>query len=180
MGRTAWGKAKREVKALKADILASLGSGATLEEIYKALSSAGRLTVGKSTFFRHAATIRDEADSGVDPIKPPTIELTPQLLNWLRQGSELTGQTAPSVGLSPAPHLDQAMKTPAEPAPIRRAGDSASSPLTAPAGETLRRPIGAGAEPSIRKFNFKPGEKDHWATEKTESNDQTNQGEDKK
>lgn len=69
MSRVAWGKGKREVLLLRAEIYDLFAQGATVEEAYRVLSD--RLTVSKPTFRRHAATLRKAAHPVQKP-KPPS------------------------------------------------------------------------------------------------------------
>lgn len=57
MSRASWGKAKLEVKSLSSEILGLTSEGLNLEEIYNVLCASDKLTIGKSTFKRHASDI---------------------------------------------------------------------------------------------------------------------------
>lgn len=161
MARAAWGKAKREVLALKRDIEAHLRSGATVEETFKTLAGSNKLSVGKSTFFRHAASIRQQLKAEAAKAEVP-VQITPQLLNWLAAAATLAPGQAPTVA-QPAPET-----------PKPRPGQDlagAGQPEASPRPEAIsqhpispnRLPIGAGVEPTSSKFvPVKSGEKDHW------------------
>ena len=55
--RKKWGKAKRQVELLAADLRVLSAAGLNLEETFVKLSRDGRLDVGRSTFKRHASAI---------------------------------------------------------------------------------------------------------------------------
>lgn len=154
-----WGKAKREINALKSEIVVLLNNGATLKEAYEVLSGAGRLSVGASTFFRHAALFRDELQAP-KPAQAP-VELTPQVLAWLREASKLMQpadpQTTP-LQLAMSPDSQAAAETPAV---ARRNETGSASTAVGPQAAEARLP-GQGTE--LRRFKAsKSGEKDHWS-----------------
>lgn len=60
MTRTPWGKAKREVQALKKDIIALARDGVHVTEIYRHLKN--RMTISERSFRRHATYIISATD----------------------------------------------------------------------------------------------------------------------
>lgn len=155
MSSLAWGKAKREILALKPEIATLIKNGATLVEAFKILRAAGRLSVGESTFFRHAAVIRDEALAEPAQAKPP-VELTPEVLAWLAAApkqaqAELSQQSnadAPATAPRAVARIDSTSQ------PVRPAGAAQASPI--------RQPVGAGKEPEVLKFKGLKSGGDHW------------------
>jgi hypothetical protein len=157
MDRQAWGKAKREVLALKSEIVALISSGSTLVEAFKILSDAGRLTVGESTFFRHAKAIRDECQADPKPPQPP-FELTPEVLAWLAAAPKPVQASATTPSQSNP-------QTPAAAVPAAAQADSSSQPIrrsAAGGGSEVRIPAGAGKEPEVPKFKGLKAGGDHW------------------
>lgn len=77
MARAGWGKAKREVLALKREILDLCKQGANLEEAFQQLCADKKLTVSRTTFFLHAAVLRQEALGQVAAPAAPSISSTP-------------------------------------------------------------------------------------------------------
>lgn len=61
MSGTAWGKAKHQVYVLSADIIVLDDQGENLEAIFQKLKADNGLSVGKSTFKRHAKEILKNA-----------------------------------------------------------------------------------------------------------------------
>jgi len=107
MSRASWGKAKLVALSLSSDIQRLHSEGLNLEEIFHELRACGKLSIGKSTFKRHAATI---IASPSDP--QPTMP------------SALTVAQSPSDKLSPSKNegaLTKAKQTP--PDPTVQAGD---------------------------------------------------------
>lgn len=154
MASMAWGKAKREVLALKPEIVALIKNGATLVEIYKILYAAGRLTVGESTFFRHAAVIRDETLSEAQPPRPP-VELTPEVLAWIASVPKPAQATHPQ------------QSSPQEPAAavqvvVRPDSSAGQATARSTAAGSPRLPVGAGKEPEVPKFKGLKSGGDHW------------------
>lgn len=156
MERQAWGKAKREVLALKSEIVALIRSGSTLVEAFKILSDAGRLTVGESTFFRHAKAIRDECQADPKPAQPH-FELTPEVLAWLAAAPKPVQASTTPAQSNP--------QTPAAAVPAAAQADSSSQPIrrsAAVGGSEVRIPAGAGKEPEVPKFKGLKAGGDHW------------------
>lgn len=164
MAGVGWGKGKREVIALKAEILALLASGATLKEAHDVLRGAGRLTLGYTAFTIAVKAIRkQEAAPAAPPVQP--IELTPEVMAWLASVPR-----TPPASLPTSHPSTQLPGPPAEPV-------GKQLPLPSAAATPRRTPIGAGVEPAVRKFDhYRSGEKDHWDDETTTSN----QGDDRK
>ncbi|PJI41886.1 MAG: hypothetical protein CTR53_05350 [Ferrovibrio sp.] len=155
MGSLSWGKAKREIFALKPEIATLIKNGATLVEAYKILCAAGRLTVGESTFFRHAAVIRDECLAEPQQARTP-IELTPEVLAWLAAAPKPTQSTTTpqSNPAQPAAAIPAAVRIDSPSMPVRPAEPAQASPT--------RRPVGAGQEPEVLKFKGLKSGGDHW------------------
>ena len=59
--RTGWGKGKLQVSILKEEIMNLLVQGKNLEEIYLAFLNEEKITIGKSTFKRHARTLQQQS-----------------------------------------------------------------------------------------------------------------------
>lgn len=155
MAGVGWGKGKREVIALKAEILALLASGATLKEAHEVLKGAGRLTLGYTAFTIAVKAIRKQETA--PPVQP--VELTPEVMAWLQSVPKASPASLPT-SLSSTPLPGQ----PAEPV-------GKQLPLTSAAEAPRRTPIGAGIEPTVRKFDhYRSGEKDHWDGETTTRN----------
>ncbi|MFN4277974.1 MAG: hypothetical protein ACK4FJ_16895 [Ferrovibrio sp.] len=155
MSSLAWGRAKREILALRPEIATLIKSGATLVEAYKILCGAGRLTVGESTFFRHAAVIRDETLAEPKQAKPP-VELTAEVLAWLAAAPK-PAQAAPSQQSNadePAAATQAVARIDSPSKPARPAGAAPASPT--------RLPVGAGTEPEVLKFKGLKSGGDHW------------------
>src|SRR3546814_1262915 len=88
MAGVGWGKGKREVIALKAEILALLASGATLKEAHDVLKSAGRITLGYTAFTIGVKAIRGpKASIPATPAQPLEVrseEHTSELQSLMR------------------------------------------------------------------------------------------------
>ena len=84
MAKAAWGKGKREVFALKFEILGHLRAGKNLNWIFEELSSKAQLSLGARTFRRHAAAMRREAEANGEldlSAPPPVSRPAPQPVN---------------------------------------------------------------------------------------------------
>lgn len=77
MARAGWGKAKREVLALKREIINLCEQGANLDEVFRQFLADKKLTVSRTTFFLHAKTLREEALGQVVAPAAPSISPTP-------------------------------------------------------------------------------------------------------
>lgn len=167
--RIAWGKAKRQVTALKSEIAALLSSDATLVEIYETLTHSGQLKTARSTFFRHAKAIRKELEDKAAASQRQPLEVTPKLQTWLKEAGEFAGESGqPSERLGAWLKDAKGLRQPQASNPPNEV-----KPQTAghPVPQPRRMPIGAGVEPENPKFNhFKSGETNHWDEEEATRN----------
>lgn len=93
-----WGQAKREVTALRSEILNKFSQGITTRQIYISLVHEKRITIARASFYRHVKSIREEyATSSAQELSPKSIS----------NNQTQTPQPVPSTGGSPAALVDQ-------------------------------------------------------------------------
>jgi len=93
MTRAAWGKAKHEIYAIRQDVLSLLAKGENLETIYQHLKAEKKITVGRSTFKRHAAIFRNEAFPS-KPVQSPPSSAALECSPYLNSKPDVTPGTA--------------------------------------------------------------------------------------
>lgn len=139
--RVAWGRGKREVLALKAEIMAFLETGATLGEAHRHFTESGRLTLGYTAFTIHVKAARMEAAAALKAMSPAS------LLAAVAAAKTTSAPVLPTGHLTPtSSHSSIASMEQQQPAPA--------------GGHSIPAPAVSSSIPKYQPF--KSGEKDHW------------------